>query len=261
MTGIASDFNELLLNISDQAQLALTEQDSSRNQEISTRLNAVMESSRHAHDLIVRMLAYQSTASDKTDRTDLSEAAKQTFSLLQQSIATHLNITHNIEPDLHAAESDVIELQKILIQMFQYLNDSVHAAPSDEDDKPVRVLAELKVNDYLDQSCACCYQRVDGQYLELSLASGEHANGLAKPLLHLANELADDPSLRARIDALHDQLETYNGHIMLQDSDEHNQDWRLLLPIAGAGTHSQGIRLDKSVQLEKYRQRKRKHNR
>ncbi|MFK8021055.1 MAG: hypothetical protein AB8B86_14910 [Pseudomonadales bacterium] len=243
------------MTISDQAQKALTEEDSTEAGKLSERLNSAMNSSRHAHDLIVRMLAYQALGKDKPQSTDLSEAAKHTTALLQQSIATGLNVRYSIEPDLHAAESDVVELQKLLIQMFQYLCDAIKIEAASGQKVEQQVLAELKVNDYLDQSCACCYQKIDGQYLELALSSGQHAGNSTKPLLHLANELADDPSLRARINALHEQLAGYDGHLMLHGSDKQSHNWRLLLPVAGAD--GVGIRLDNSVQLEKYRARRR----
>ncbi|MEM8499479.1 MAG: hypothetical protein AAF542_15755 [Pseudomonadota bacterium] len=258
MTGIASDFNALMLGISDQAQRALTDTDkdtSHGTSDISDRLTSVMESSRHAHELIVKMLAYRSAASDSPKSADLSETVRRTMELIKQSIGADYKLTANIEDDLYAQELDVVHLQKMLIQLFRLAAQHVSDNSTSRANKKA-IQLEMRLNDYQAQRCFCCDKEVSGQFLLLGISHGSMRRSATIPSETLANAFSEDPALFSRLGALHSELDEHRGHLLLQQSNNGAQYWQAIVPIANA--EQSGLNLDNSVQLEKYRQRRKK---
>lgn len=245
-----------MLGISNQAQRALTDNDSSRGtNDISDRLTSVMESSRHAHELIVKMLAYRSAASDSPKSADLSETVRRTTELIKQSIGAAYKLTAEIEDDLYAQELDVVHLQKMLIQLFRLAAQHVSDNSSSRASKKAIAL-EMRLNDYQSERCFCCDKEVSGQFLLLGVNHGSIKRGAAIPSETLANTFSEDPALFGRLGALHSELDEHGGHLLLQQSNNGSQYWQAIVPIANA--EQSGLNLDNSVQLEKYRQRRKK---
>ena len=247
-----------MLGISNQAQLALSDKNSQyaggrHSDEISARLSNVMESSRHAHELIVKMLAYRSASTETARSADLSETVRRTIELIKQTIGTPFKISHELEEDLYAQELDVVHLQKTLIQFFRLAGDHISArSKSRATKKPVQI--ELGLTDYHEEHCFCCDQRVDGQFLLLGLSHGSLKRKAAVPRELLADELSQNRPFYSRLGQLHNELDEFGGHLLLDENSSGAQYWQAVIPVAG--TEQTGIVLDNSVQLAKYRQRR-----
>lgn len=247
-----------MLGISDQAQQALTDTNKGTNRganDISERLTSVMESSRHAHELIVKMLAYRSAASESPKSADLSETVRRTMELIKQSIGAAYKLTTDIEDDLFAQEPDVVHLQKMLIQLFRLAAQHVSENSSSRASKKA-IQLEMRLNDYQAESCFCCNKEVNGQFLLLGISHGSMKRSAAIPTEELAHRFSESPALLTRLDALHTELDEHDGHLLLQQSNNGAQYWQAIVPIANA--EQSGLNLDNSVQLEKYRQRRKK---
>ncbi len=257
VTGIANDFNELMLSISSQAQQALAKNEPQAIADLSTRMASMLESSRHAHELIVKMLSYRSAEMDRPRSADLSESAQRSLQLLQHTVGNKVDLKAQVAEDLYAQEHDVIQLQKLLIQLFHYVLHSItqELALSQEPGGPTMV-ALLEPADFVQQQCTCCNQIIDGQYLDIAVADqGMQESGLSA--LALASAIANDPGLERALRSLHEQAQLYNGHVMLQQNDSSARAWHVLLPLTTG--NQEGLQLDNTIPLKKYRDRRRGH--
>ncbi len=247
-----------MLGISNQAQRALTDNTSASASgagDISNRLTSVMESSRHAHELIVKMLAYRSAASESPKSADLSETVRRTMELIKQSIGAEYKLSTDIEDDLYAQELDVVHLQKMLIQLFRLAAQRISENSTSRATKKA-IQLEMRLNDYQAEHCFCCGKVVNGQFLLLGVSHGSMKRSANIPSDALANDFSEDPELFSLLAALHNELDEHDGHLLLQQSNNGAQYWQALVPIASA--EQSGLNLDNSVQLEKYRQRRKK---
>lgn len=251
VTGIADDFNQILLSLSGQAQRSLLDNDADYPDPLLKELETALSSSQQAHELIVRMLAYRKSASRAEMLVDLSETAHGTLTLLRRGGSLPENTELQIAKDLKAGEADVLHIQKMLIQQFRFFVDGLQSATSPPKEG---LRGGLGLRSMKNQRCACCYSPIEGEYLELSveyLATPPDGSELAA---HILGEVPAGSELPSQINSLHQAAQTYNGHFMLHSS-RASYSWHILVPLSAHTSSEKGLVLDNSVDLASYRER------
>ncbi len=148
-----------------------------------------------------------------------------------------------------------MHLQKMLIQLFRLAAQHVSDTSTSRANKKA-IQLEMRLNDYQAERCFCCDKEVSGQFLLLGMSHGSMKRSTAIPSEKLADTFGENHELFGRLGALHSELDEHGGHLLLQQNNNGAQYWQAIVPIASA--EQSGLNLDNSVQLEKYRQRRKK---
>jgi two-component system cell cycle sensor histidine kinase/response regulator CckA len=114
--GVAHEFNNLLMAIQGQAELAL--QELSAWPVANERIQEILKASRRAADLSAQMLTYTSRRFFQLKRADLGAIAEETAHLLKTSINKRRVLRLKLEPGLPAVQGDASQIQQVVMNLI-----------------------------------------------------------------------------------------------------------------------------------------------
>lgn len=220
---IARDFRDVLVNLTEHTQMALSESEGEPTSEIATYLRAVMNSSQRARDLVLQMLNYQDADSTETTSgaTDLTLFTTGIVDLLRNTVGQHLQISSDLQPNLRVQELDSLRLQNALVQLFRAAQSSF--------DSSGHLSVCLRVLTQEDHTCAYCYAKISGQFVEISMHNSMQTN--ADAVHDVGADLPQDETLLSQIKRIHELLKPYSGHIMWRGEAGREESWCLFLAV------------------------------
>ena len=227
---IARDFNDVLVNLTEHTRVALDDSGGEPTSEITNYLHAVMNSSQRARDLVVHMMALQ-TSDQKTAKpgtADLTLLMNGIVELLRNTIGQHLQITSDLQQALQVEEIDSLRMQNAFIQLFRVAQQCFDA--SGHLSVCMRTLTQQ------DHECAYCYGKVRGDFIVISMHNSMRTN--ADAIDDFDAELPQDETLLVQIKRIHELLKPYSGHIVLRGRAEEEQSWYVFLATAADKEHA-----------------------
>ncbi len=227
---VARDFRDVLVNLTEHTQMALSESEGEPTSEISTYLRAVMNSSERARDLVLQMLNYQDADSTETTSgaTDLTLFMTGIVDLLRDTVGQHLQISSDLQPNLRVQELDSLCLQNAIIQLFRATQSGF--------DSSGHLSVCLRVLTQEDHTCAYCYAKISGQFVAISMHNSMQTN--ADAVHDVSADLPQDETLLSQIKRIHELLKPYSGHIMWRGEAGREESWCLFLAVDPDAKHA-----------------------
>ncbi len=120
--GVAHDFNNVLLAIMGNAQLALM--DTEEGHPARASLNEVLESCARAKELVARILTFTRKGGLKPGRVDLGPVLEETIKLLRASVPASIRVRFTQGEGVPAVECDPMQIHQIVLNLG---NNAIHA--------------------------------------------------------------------------------------------------------------------------------------
>jgi two-component system cell cycle sensor histidine kinase/response regulator CckA len=121
--GVAHDFNNLLTGIIGNVNLAL--EDLPPSSRWRPMLEEVSKAAERAAGLTMRMLAYSGNSRFVIEQLDLSELARQTGTLLKDSLAPHTALEFELARGLPPVRADRAQIEQVIVDLVMNAAESI----------------------------------------------------------------------------------------------------------------------------------------
>ncbi len=125
--GVAHDFNNILVSVLGNAELALT--DLSEDSPARPRIQRVVTSAERAAELVHQMLAYSGQGQFVVERIDLSRITHGVSDLISASVSKKAKVTVTSTHDDVWVEADPAQLHQVLINLMTNASDALCDRP------------------------------------------------------------------------------------------------------------------------------------
>lgn len=221
VSDIARDFNDVLVNLTEHTRMVFSASTEQPESEVTTYLRAVMKSSQRVRDLVGQMMAYEHAGKRQIAHSpvDLSLFTNGIIDLLGNTIGQQLRITRDVQQNVWVTAIDSLRMQNALIQLFRAAEKSFTASG--------QMLVRMQLLPELNHACAYCYGNVRGDFVAISLHSGERSE--IGSMDDLNADIPADEALLSQIKRVHELIVPYSGHILFRGQPGAEENWYLVL--------------------------------
>ena len=160
--GIAHDFNNNLGVILGYTTLARELCAGSGQAKLDKYLEKVELASERTKELISQMLAFSRTGESTPKPLNLQQLVKEDLKLLRPTLPSSIEIRSRIDADLPPVVIDPVQVNQLLMNLSINARDAMGG---------VGVIDyRLRMARNLNSECSCCHRRVQGDWVELSVA-------------------------------------------------------------------------------------------
>lgn len=131
--GVAHDFNNILMAILGNADLAL-EDDTMDAAELRRRMHEIRRASRRAAELCRQMLAYAGKEPLRQDEVDLTTLTESSLDLVRSTVPPKIELRPTLAPDLPAVLADPTQLRQVAMNLILNAVESFEGVTSDAKD-------------------------------------------------------------------------------------------------------------------------------
>ncbi|MCP4272226.1 MAG: PAS domain S-box protein [Gammaproteobacteria bacterium] len=223
--GIAHDFNNILGIIMGYTSLTLQKHGSEIPEKVVDYLQTTMKASERARSLVAQMLTFSRSGNADAQPLQITPLIKENVKMLYSILPSTMNIELNYDKNLPNILISAAQLQQLLINLCLNAKDAM---------KGVGCLAiDLSLHRHIDTECADCQQRIQGDWIELSVA--DTGCGIAPDTLkHIfdpfftTKEVGEGTGMGLSV--LHGIIQSHGAHTLVETELGKGTTFRLLFP-------------------------------
>ncbi len=160
--GIAHDFNNILTSIMGYVALAADRSSARADPKLEHYLDQAQSSVHRARDLIHQMLTFSRGQRGEPRAMSLAQGVTNSAKLLRSTLPSSIEVLTQLRRDLPRTMLDPVHLEQILLNLCINARDAMHSSGT------IRVTLDVQAPG--ERVCASCRQRIEGTFLELSVA-------------------------------------------------------------------------------------------
>lgn len=237
--GIAHDFNNILGVILGYAGLALEYSIRSGEPRIAGYLEKITKAGNRAKDLVAQMLTYSREDAGEEKPLQLKPLIEEDLQMLRATLPSTVEIRLVLENDLPNVAMDPVRLNQLLMNLSINARDAMRASGT--------LTIGLRGVHLSDSECSACHKRVNGDWLELSVADTGSGIGpeIQKKLFEpffTTKEVGKGSGLGLSV--VHGIVHGYDGHIIVTSTIGTGTQFSLLFPPSDAIAEQPGVAVE-----------------
>lgn len=224
---INQDFKAILKNIVNYTEIAISQKSAGRENRVIEYLSEVTSASQRARDLIIES---SDPSGDDTfeENVELKPLVRDIVQMLKPTLPSAVNFQTDLEDAYGKANLSPVRFQRIVMQLLVSARDSSsntnaeknksNGSTNNTDNEANTILLSLKNQRYDTQSCASCEQKLQGDYIVLSVktASGSlDAADLKKMIDAAAKSQQQKNSGRKKNQNIVAMAHDNDGHVLI----------------------------------------------
>lgn len=171
---IGQDFKAIIKNIVSYTEMAISQKSTGREHRVIEYLSQLVSTSERARDLVIESSA-QDIEDNKTEEVELKPLVRDIVQMLRPTLPGTLNFQTDLESAYGKAVVSPVRFQRIVMQLLISARDSasLNAPPNTKNggtDKN-EILLALKNKQYNARGCDACDEKLDGDYISLSVTT------------------------------------------------------------------------------------------
>lgn len=171
--GIAHDLNNTLSGVMGYASLIKAQEPSSENKEY---LDKIINASERAAKLIDRLQTFTKKTVDQLISIDLNSIVSDTYSLINPSIKSLINITLQLKPDLNEIDGDPTQISQVVMNLLFNAIDAI------ENQGEIVISTNIANVTHVDKYIMKSPNMKPGRFVKLTIT--DTGNGINSELMH-----------------------------------------------------------------------------
>jgi nitrogen-specific signal transduction histidine kinase/ActR/RegA family two-component response regulator len=227
--GIAHDFNNSLGIILGYTSLARTIGIDGEPEKLDKYLAKVEMAGERTRKLIAQMLAFSRSGSSSAEPLYLEQLVREDIKLLRPTLPSSVEIRSRIASDLPPVEIEPVQVNQLLMNLSINARDAMNGSGV--------ISYSLSLAKDLQAECSCCHRKVEGDWVELSVADtgsgieAQHMNKLFEPFF-TTKEVGKGTGMGLSV--IHGIVSGCGGRILVESQVGKGARFRLLFPpVAG----------------------------
>ncbi|NOR51387.1 MAG: response regulator [Gammaproteobacteria bacterium] len=242
--GIAHDFNNILGIIMGNVELAQNNFGNVDESKIHKYLSTIKSASERARDLVAQMMLFSRRDQQETHPMDLAPMIKEDVKMLRALLPSSIEIDLNYQSDLPKVDMEPVKLQKILMNLCLNAKDSMNGIG--------KLTIRLGMKTDVDEECSSCKQRLDGDWVELSVA--DTGSGIATEVLaHIYEPFFTTKDVGKGtgmgLAVIDSTVKSLGGHTIVQSKVGHGTTFSLLFRPSQSNSTSLGSAENSSITI------------
>ncbi|MFW2373385.1 MAG: response regulator [Gammaproteobacteria bacterium] len=224
--GIAHDFNNILASILGYTELAVEKYAQPGQGKLAEYLQHVMNSAERARELVAQMLAFSRGDDSHTQNINPVPAIQEAVHMLRSIIPSSIQMDTEFDENLPEILANSVELNQVIMNLAINSRDALN-----NQGKISIWIKNRRVDDY----CDSCHENVSGQFIEIGIK--DNGSGIEPELInHIFEPFFTTKDVGKGtgmgLSMVHGIIHSWNGHILVDSSQETGTIMRLLIPAA-----------------------------
>lgn len=223
--GIAHDFNNLLTSMLGYTVMAQEHAESLHDERLGKYLTRVQRSAEKARDLIQQMLTFSRGSRGTPQVVALDLLLGNFIRLVDSTLPATVEVETRLAHDLPPVLADPVQLEQVLMNLCINARDAMSGVGRLRVGlEPARLQAGV---------CASCQQRIDGQFVALTVSdSGPGIDAALRTQIFepFFSTKASGQGSGMGLSMVHGIVHEYGGHIQLDSSPGEGATFRILIP-------------------------------
>ena len=233
--GIAHDFNNILQGILGNLVLAEERQEELGDAKLGRYLERAHAASQRARDLIQQMLTFSRGKSGERHPAAPAALIADATRLLRPTLPATIELETSLDADTPGALIDTVQFEQVLLNLCINARDAMQGAG--------RLALGARAAAYRGVQCASCRQRIDGDFLEISVR--DSGPGIAPEVL----DRMFDPFFSTKevgkgsgmgLAMVHGIVHQHGGHVRVETTPGAGATFRILIPPAATPADDAG---------------------
>jgi len=224
--GIAHDFNNILASILGYTELAVDKYGQPGSGKLADYLQHVMKSAERARELVAQMLAFSRGDDSHTENINPVPAIQEAVHMLRSIIPSSIQMDTEFDENLPDILANSVELNQVIMNLAINSRDALNNQGN------ISIwIKNRKVDDY----CDSCHENISDQFVEIGIK--DNGSGIESELIsHIFEPFFTTKDVGKGtgmgLSMVHGIIHSWNGHILVDSSQETGTTIRLLIPAA-----------------------------